>query len=163
MIRRLLPHPALSTLLVLLWLLMENGVTAGGVLTGLLLGIALPLFTRPFWPARPRVRFGGAMIAYVALVLWDIVAANVQVAILMIFRRNRDLRPAWLVVPVELTAPEALSVLAATISLTPGTVTADTSRDRRHLLVHALDIADPAAEVARIRTRYEARLKRIFA
>jgi multicomponent K+:H+ antiporter subunit E len=37
------------------------------------------------------------------------------------------------------------------------------SADGRHLLVHALDVADEAAEVARIKTRYEARLLRIFA
>ncbi|WP_294310487.1 Na+/H+ antiporter subunit E [uncultured Sphingomonas sp.] len=36
------------------------------------------------------------------------------------------------------------------------------SADGRYLLVHALDVADDAAEVARIKTRYQARLQRIF-
>lgn len=163
MIRRLLPHPALTVLLTVVWLLMANSLTFGGLLLGLVFGLALPIFTAAFWPDRPRLRFGVAMLVYIAIVLWDIVVANFQVAWLILFRRSRDLRPCWLVVPVELETPEALTALAGTISLTPGTVSADTTPDGRYLLVHALDVADPAAEVARIKARYEARLKQVFA
>lgn len=161
--RRLLPHPALSAMLLIVWLLMANRVTLGGIVLGGFFALVLPKFTEPFWPARPRVRFGRALVGYPAIVLFDIVVANFQVAGLILFRRNADLRARWLVVPIELTSPEAITMLAGTISLTPGTVTADVSADGRFLLVHALDVADPAAEVARIKTRYEARLQRIFA
>jgi multicomponent K+:H+ antiporter subunit E len=161
--RWLLPHPGLSGLLLVVWVLMANTVTAGGVLLGAALALALPKFTQPFWPDRPRVRFGRALASYVVIVLFDILVANFQVARLILFRRNRDLRARWLVVPIDLTTPEAVTVLAGTISLTPGTVSSGVSADGRHLLVHALDVADEAAEVARIKTRYEARLLRIFA
>ncbi len=163
MIKRLLPHPALTAMLVVFWLLMANSITVGGILLGLVFGIVLPKFTEPFWPDRPRVRFGRALLGYVGLVLYDIVVANFEVARLILFRRNRDLRSRWLVVPVALSSPEAITVLAATISLTPGTVSSDVSADGRFLLVHALDVADDAAEIARIKTRYEAPLLRIFA
>ncbi|MEG8020765.1 Na+/H+ antiporter subunit E [Sphingomonas aerolata] len=163
MIKRLLPHPALTAMLVVVWLLMANSITVGGILLGLVFGIVLPKFTEPFWPDRPRVRFGRALLGYVGLVLYDIVVANFEVARLILFRRNRDLRSRWLVVPVALSSPEAITVLAATISLTPGTVSSDVSADGRFLLVHALDVADEAAEIARIKTRYEAPLLRIFA
>lgn len=163
MIKRLLPHPALTAMLVVVWLLMANSITVGGILLGLVFGIVLPKFTEPFWPDRPRVRFGRALLGYVGLVLYDIVVANFEVARLILFRRNRDLRSRWLVVPVALSSPEAITVLAATISLTPGTVSSDVSADGRFLLVHALDVSDAAAEIARIKTRYEAPLLRIFA
>ncbi|WP_031395559.1 Na+/H+ antiporter subunit E [Sphingomonas sp. STIS6.2] len=163
MIKRLLPHPALTAMLVVVWLLMANSITVGGILLGLVFGIVLPKFTEPFWPDRPRVRFGRALLGYVGLVLCDIVVANFEVARLILFRRNRDLRSRWLVVPVALSSPEAITVLAATISLTPGTVSSDVSADGRFLLVHALDVADADAEIARIKTRYEAPLLRIFA
>ncbi|MDY1009967.1 Na+/H+ antiporter subunit E [Sphingomonas aerolata] len=163
MIKRLLPHPALTAMLVVVWLLMANSITVGGILLGLVFGIVLPKFTEPFWPDRPRVRFGRALLGYVGLVLYDIVVANFEVARLILFRRNRDLRSRWLVVPVALSSPEAITVLAATISLTPGTVSSDVSADGRFLLVHALDVADADAEIARIKTRYEAPLLRIFA
>lgn len=161
--KRLLPNPALSAMLLIVWLLMANAITVGGIVVGAVFALLLPRFTQPFWPARPRMRFGRAFLGYLGIVLFDIVVANFQVALLILSRRNRDLRARWLVVPVELTTPEALTVLAGTISLTPGTVSADVSADGRFLLVHALDVADEAAEVARIKTRYEAPLKRIFA
>lgn len=163
MLRRLLPHPGLSVLLVIVWLLMANTLTWGGLLLGTVLGVALPITTAPFWPKRPTLRFGAPALAYVGVVLWDIVIANFQVAALILFRRSRDLRPRWLVIPIALDTPEAITVLAGTISLTPGTVSADVSADGRYLLVHALDVADEAAKIARIKTRYEARLQRVFA
>jgi multicomponent K+:H+ antiporter subunit E len=163
MMHRILPHPALSAMLLVVWLLMANRITLGGIVLGALFALVLAKFTEPFWPDRPRVRFGRALLGYVAVVLFDIVIANFHVARLILFRRNRDLRSRWLVVPIALTSPEAITVLAGTISLTPGTVSSDVSSDGGSLLVHALDVADEAAEVARIKTRYEARLQRIFA
>lgn len=159
--RRLIPHPGLSVLLVIVWLLMANAITAGGLLMGIVIGILLPLFTAPFWPGRPAVNYR-AGLAFIALVLMDIVVANFEVAAIILFRRNRDLRPAWLTIPLELDTPEAITVLAGTISLTPGTVSADVSSCGRFLLVHALHAPDPASEIAQIKSRYEARLKGVF-
>jgi multicomponent K+:H+ antiporter subunit E len=161
MMRRLIPHPGLSALLIVFWLLMANSVSAGGLVVAIIVGLVLPIFTAPFWTGRPRVDFV-AGFAYVLLVVRDIVVANFQVAAIILFRRNRDLRPAWLVIPMDLATPEAITVFAATISLTPGTVSSDVSACGRFLLVHALDAADPDAEIARIKARYEMRLRKVF-
>jgi multicomponent K+:H+ antiporter subunit E len=158
---RLLPHPGLSGLLVIMWVAMVNDLTFGTLFLGLVVGVGVPLFTAPWWPGRPKVRFGPAL-SYCALVLWDIVAANFEVAAIILFKRNRDLRPAWLVVPLDLSSSEAITVFAGTISLTPGTVSSDVSACGRYLLVHALHAPDPAATVAQVKQRYEARLQRIF-
>lgn len=162
MIARILPHPGLTVLLAVLWLAMVGDVTFGAAFLGLLFGVLVPLFTAPWWPDRPRVRFLPAL-AYALLVLWDIVLANLQVAAIVLFKRARDLRPAWLTIPLELASPEAITVFAGTISLTPGTVSADVSACGKFLLVHALHAPYPEAEIAKVKARYEARLKAIFA
>ncbi|HRJ64197.1 Na+/H+ antiporter subunit E [Brevundimonas sp. UBA2416] len=162
MIRRLLPHPALSVLLLVVWMLLVNEFTMGALFLAVVFSVLVPLVTSRFWPDRPRIRFGRDAAAYVAIVLFDIVVANFQIAWIILSRRNRDLRSHWLVIPVELRSAEAITVLAGTISLTPGTVSSDVSGDGRALLVHALDVADPVAEVARIKQRYEARLLKVF-
>ena len=159
---RILPHPRLSILLVVIWVMMVNNLSFGTLFLGLMVGLLVPLFTAPWWPARPRVRFLPAF-AYLAVVLWDILIANVQVAAIILFKPVRDLRPAWLTIPLELRSPEAITVFAGTISLTPGTVSTDVSACGHYLLVHALHAPDPAAEVAKVKARYEARLMRIFA
>ena len=96
--KRLLPHPGLSAMLLIVWLLMANSITVGGIILGSLFALILPKFTEPFWPDRPRMRFRRAFWAYLAIVIFDIVVANFQVAGLILFRRNRDLRARWLVV-----------------------------------------------------------------
>jgi multicomponent K+:H+ antiporter subunit E len=158
---RLLPHPGLSALLVAMWMVMVNDISFGSLFLGCVIGIVVPLFTAPWWPGRPHVRFAPG-IAYVGLVLWDIIIANFEVAAIILFKPNRDLRPAWLSVPLDLTTPEAITVFAGTISLTPGTVSADVSACGKYLLVHALHAPEPGAEVAKVKARYEARLMRIF-
>lgn len=163
MMRRLLPHPGLSAMLVVVWMLLVNAFTFGALFLAVVFGLLVPLVTRRFWPDRPRVRFGPDLAGYLGIVLFDILVANFDVAWLIVSRRNRDLRSRWLVIPLELRSPEAITVLASTISLTPGTVSSDISGCGRALLVHAIDIKDPEAEIARIKRRYEARLLKVFA
>ena len=95
--------------------------------------------------------------------MWDILVANVEVAWIVLTRPNSKLHPAWVVIPLDLKQPEAISILAGTITLTPGTVSADMSDGGHSLLVHALDAPDPDAVRDQIKNRYERRLKEIFA
>lgn len=162
MIKKLLPHPALTVTLIIVWMLLANRLTVGGLVLGVVVGVVVPILTSPFWPDRPKLRFGPPTWFYLGLVVWDIITASFQIAMIVLFKRSKDLRSAWLVVPLDLRSPEAITVLAGTISMTPGTVSCDVSSCGRALLVHALDTADPEGEVARIKSRYEARLKRIF-
>lgn len=137
--RWLLPHPFLTLLLAVVWVLLQNSVTSGMVVFGLILGIIIPRVTVVWWPDRPRAFRLTRMIPYMLVVLWDILVANVQVAWIVLTRPNSKLRPAWVVVPLELKQPEAITILAGTITLTPGTVSADLSDEGHSLLVHALD------------------------
>jgi len=160
--RWLFPHPLLTFLLTLVWVLLQNSVTAGMVVFGLILGIIIPIITAAWWPDRPTGFRLGKMIGYAAIVLWDILIANIQVAWIVLTRPNSKLRPAWIVVPLDLVQPEAITILAGTITLTPGTVSADLSDAGHSLLVHALDTDDPDAVRDEIKHRYERRLKEIF-
>lgn len=155
------PHPLLSLLLLLLWLLLSNSAAPGHLLLGALLGLAIPIFTQRFWPdplilARPRLVF-----PFIGRVLWDILVANFSVARVVLGPR-RGIRPAFVRVPVDIEGEFPLTLLASVISLTPGTVSADIDAERRHLLVHALSVEDTEALVRQIKTRYEAPIKEMF-
>lgn len=158
----LFPHPIMTVMLAIVWVLLQNEVSAGMAVFGLILGVIIPRVTAAWWPDRPSGMRPLKMVAYIILVLWDIVIANVQVAWIVLTRRNKNLRPAWVVIPLDLRSPEAITILAGTITLTPGTVSADLSNTGHCLLVHALDAPDPDAVRDEIKQRYEARLKEIF-
>ena len=162
MLRRLFPHPLLSLLLVLTWMLLVNQFRLGSLVMALILAIIIPLLTAPYWPNRPPLKNIPAFAAYVLVVIWDIVKANIEVARIVLFMRNENIRSGWLAVPIDLKTPEAITILAGTITMTPGTVTSDMSSCGRVLLIHALHAPDPDAIIHDIKTRYEARLKRIF-
>ncbi len=162
MLRRLFPHPLLTLLLFVTWILLVNQVKVGSLVMALILAIVIPLLTEPYWPNRPPLKRVPAFAAYLLLVMWDIVIANIQVAKIVLFMPADKIRSAWITVPIELKTPEAITMLAGTITMTPGTVTSDMSSCGRVLLVHALHAPDPDAIRADIKSRYEARLKRIF-
>jgi multicomponent K+:H+ antiporter subunit E len=159
---RMLPHPLLSFAIAGVWLLLVNDLSPGAIVLAVLAGMAIPKLTSAYWPGRPRIRHPLLVLEYLTLVLYDIVVSNIQVAWLVLFRRGASLRSGLITVPLDLRSPEAITMLAGTITLTPGTVTADVSADERSLLVHCLEVADPASAVQAIKSRYERRLKRIF-
>lgn len=162
MTARLLPHPRLSVTLALIWLMLVNEVTTGQLLLGAALGVAVPLFTAPYWPGKPRMAEGRKLLGFVLVVLWDVVVANIAVARLILFRPVSAMRPAFFAVPLELRRPEAITLLAGAITMTPGTVSCDVSADGGALLVHVLDAPDPDAVRDEIKSRYEKRLMEIF-
>lgn len=162
MIRRLFPHPWLSFTLALVWMALVNRWAVGSLVFAAMIGVVVPLITAPYWPGTNGYRAPSRIPAYLAMVLWDIAKANFTVARIVLFMPRRALRPAWIAVPLELRHPEAITALAATITLTPGTVSCDLSEDGRALLVHAMHAPNPDAVLDEIKTRYEARLKEIF-
>jgi multicomponent K+:H+ antiporter subunit E len=159
--RRLLPHPLLTVSLAILWLLLVNRLSAGHVVLGALLGWLIPFATAPFWPEHIRIRHPLALMHYLGIFVIDIVRGSFLVAWL-ILRGPARLRPAFVRVPLVLRSDLAISLLANTISLTPGTVSAHLAADKRTLIVHTIDTSDAEALVAEIKQRYEVPLKKIF-
>ncbi len=154
------PQPYLSLLLFVIWQFLSDGVSGASLVMGLVLAWLIPLTTRGFWPERPATIRIWKLPSYLAIVLYDIFTASVSVAKLIL--SGQDPRPIFVSYPLELEHPLAITILASTISLTPGTVSADISDDQTLLLIHALD-AETADEVINgIRNRYERRLKEIF-
>ena len=158
----LIPHPLLTLILTIVWMLLQNEISAGMIVFGFILGIIIPWGTSVWWPDTPKSFRVGKMGGFIVVVLWDIIVANIEVAWIVLTVPSSKLKPAWIVVPLELRQPEAITMLAGTITLTPGTVSADLASSGRSLLVHVLHTDDPDAVRDDILTRYEARLLEIF-
>lgn len=161
-LQRWLPHPLLTVVLVVMWMALLNDFSSGGLVVGLFLGIVIPIATSHFWPDRPRVRSYARALAFIGLLIWDVIVANIQVARLIVFRPVDQLNVRWVAVPIELETPEAITLLSATITMTPGTVASDISADGHSLLVHCLDAPDAVAAVEQMKNRYERRIREIL-
>lgn len=156
-----LPHPLMSLSLLLIWLLLNDSLAPGQILLGGILGLIIPLFTSRFWPDMAHFRRPALALRLLVRVLEDIVVANFTVTRIVLGPRAA-IKPAFVLVPLDVKGDFAVTVLASVISLTPGSVSARLDGERRHLLVHALSEEDPDRLVALIKTRYEAPIKEIF-
>jgi multicomponent K+:H+ antiporter subunit E len=159
--RRLLPAPRLSALLLLAWPLLNQSWSLGQLLLGAALALAIPLLTGALQRDRTGPRRTWAALALAAVVLRDIVVANLQAARL-ILGPEAALQPRFVWLPLSMSDPHGLVALASIVTLTPGTVSAELSADRRHLLIHVLSLDDEATLAADIRQRYEVPLRAIF-
>ncbi len=167
-----LPTPYMSLLLFIVWLLLNNSVSTGHILLAAVLAIVIPLATNPFKVKQPLILKPGLAFRHLMLVLYDIITANIQVAIL-ILGPNKKLTPGFVKVPLDLTHNMPITILASTVSLTPGTVSAEVYPwqesleegeipEQRFLLIHVLNLTDEEALIKTIKQRYEAPLKEIF-
>jgi multicomponent K+:H+ antiporter subunit E len=148
-------------MLFLTWLLLQNSIAPGHIVLGIILAIVISWLTAPFSPTRTSIRHPLTILVFLGRLLSDILVANLNVARLVL-SPTPTLRPGFVVLPLTLKNEFAIAVLANTISLTPGTVSANLSTDLSRLLIHCLDVEDETVLVEHIKNRYEAPLKKVF-
>lgn len=156
-----LAHPVLSVLLGAAWLLLQQSVAPGNLITAVVLGLLVPRLLHGFLDAPTRPSSWGTAVRLFLVVLYDIVVSNLTVARIVLSPFSNP-QPAWLRVPLQIQHPTAITLLATIITTTPGTVSCVVDEIEGFILVHALDCKDPAAMVAEIKSRYEAPLKEMF-
>ena len=125
--RRWLPYPAMSALLLVIWLLLNQTLAPGQFVVGAILGVVLARIFR-----------------------------------LLDAPTLRAVQSGFVSVPLRLTNPYALAVLACIITSTPGTIWVSYDAGRNILLIHVLDLVDEMVWIRTIRDRYEHLLLEIF-
>ncbi|KZM39322.1 MAG: Na+/H+ antiporter subunit E [Marinomonas sp.] len=158
---RMFPMPFHSMLLFVIWLLLNNSLSAGHLLLATILAIIIPWAVSSMTTERPRIKKPMLAISYVFLVLKDIISANFSVALLVVGPLKK-LSPGFVAVPLDIETELGITLLASTVSLTPGTVSAEISADQKWLYVHALHLENPEELIEEVKSRYEAPLKEIF-
>jgi multicomponent Na+:H+ antiporter subunit E len=137
---------------------------AAELLTGLLIGLPLAFAIRRFYAE--SVQLGGVAralppaIAYVALFLRELMTANVDVAY-RVLAPSMPIEPAVVELPLRVETDLAITTIANSITLTPGTLTMDYDDDTNTIYVHAIDGRNRDAVVEPIRA-WEDYALRIF-
>lgn len=126
---------------------------AGFLVSFLALGLVSPMFGQTGYSGRV-IRMANLGVYF----LWELAISSGQVAWDVLTPTHRS-RPAIVAIPLEITDPLQITVLANLISLTPGSLTLDASPDERTLYVHAMFVDDPDDVRRRIKTGFERRVK----
>lgn len=159
--RKFLPTGFNFILLFVVWLLLTNSFSLGNIILATVLSWLILFLTSGLHAEKAKVVRPLLAAKYLAMLVWDIIESNIVVT-KQVLGPVEELTPGFISVPLDLTGQLPITLLASTISLTPGTVSSEVSEDLKTLYVHALNVDDEQALVEQIKTRYERPLMEIF-
>ncbi len=159
--RRLLPHPLLAFVLLLLWLMLQQSAAPGHIVMGALIGIGVSLASRSVLPPTVVPKRPLLLIRLVFVAGADIVRSNIAVLLILLQRRPEP-KAGFIEMPLALKNDFALAILACLLTATPGSAWLQYYRERGVVLIHVLDLVDPDDWVKTIKNRYETLLMEIF-
>jgi multicomponent K+:H+ antiporter subunit E len=146
-----------------MWLLLNQTLALGQIALGTVLALALVYASTALRPSQPHLHRPYLAVGLALLVLQDVVQSNIRVArIVLGLVRDREVRPGFVAIPLDMRDPHGLAVLAVIVTSTPGTVWVDLSSDGSVLTLHVLDLEDEQQWIDWIKGRYEQRLMKIF-
>ncbi|MEE9172184.1 MAG: Na+/H+ antiporter subunit E [candidate division NC10 bacterium] len=136
----------LTIVLAVVWCFLSGAVTLANFLMGLLVGTLTLVLFRPFFPWSPSplrlFRKVPAFLRYLRRFLYELAKANVQVVYLALHPKM-PIRPGIISFHTRHRSALGTTLLANSITLTPGTLTMDVSPDGRTLYIHTLDVSHP--------------------
>mgnify|MGYP000450981021 CR=1 FL=1 len=153
--------PAIGVALAVLWLFVrgvhfidEPGLAAGEFIIGLAVGLPIAYAIRgiyaPTYGLRRSLSVLPAAGIYLGLFLWELVTANIDVA-RRVLSPSMPIDPSVVEVPLRVESAVAITTIANSITLTPGTLTMDYDEERNSLFVHTLAATDEESVVEPIR------------
>jgi len=158
----ILPYPLLSLALLVLWLLLNQSVSAGHIVLGSVIAILASWVMAALRPEKPRIRRPGAVLRLAGMVLLDILRSNIAVGRIIVRSQEPGVNAGFLTIPLDLRSRHGLAVLSIIITSTPGTIWVNYDDAKGTLLLHVLDLVDETAWIRLIKGRYEQRLMEIF-
>lgn len=156
-----LPYPLLTAGLALMWLLLTS-FTPGQFVLAAAVSVAASHALKALGEISPRVRRWLAMPELFGIVLYDIIRSNIAVTSILLSGTKRPRTSGFILIPLRVRHPSALSILSIVVTSTPGTAWVDYNSARGELLIHVFDIVDEADWIDLIANRYERLLLEMF-
>ena len=133
--------------LTLVFLLVLAEFKLWNVVFGLIISGGLIVFARglifEYEPADPHIlRRAVYFWPFAAATVWNIITGTVQVALITLHFKPLD-SPGIVAVPIGKRTPVGVAVSAMATTLSPGTYLIDVDREKRVMLIHAIDASDP--------------------
>jgi multicomponent K+:H+ antiporter subunit E len=161
--KRWLPYPTLSLFVLATWLILNQSLAPGHLLLGTGLGLAVGYGFRRLHPPPLRIRRRRLLLRLVLRVIADVIRSNLALLRIILTGKSRRVTSGFVSIPLDLTDPYGLAVLACIITATPGTIWMSYESQDRVLLIHVFDLVDETEWIRTITDRYARPLQEIFA
>lgn len=136
-------------------------------IVGILVAMVVSLFMGDLFVQRGRLFRDISryiwFLYYIIIFIWECLKANIDVA-LRVIHPYTPLRPGIVMVKTKLKSDIALTFLANSITLTPGTLSVDIDKERGIIFVHWINVKkeDVKGATEIIVRRFERILEKIF-
>lgn len=141
-------------LIALIWMFLQNNFSFTSFLLGYMIGIIILFVLRRFLIFKFYIHRVWAIFKLITIFIIELTKANIDV-VKIVFTPKLKNKPGIVAMETELTTEVEITLLAALISLTPGTISMDFSADNKTLYIHALDIQDKEQMIEEIRNSFE--------
>ncbi len=153
---------------LLIWSLLNWAPSWQHLIVGIFIAVFIAFMTGDFFVSRPHTlkhphRYFYFVFYYIPVFLWECLKANLDVAY-RVLHPKLPINPGIVKVRTTLKTDIALTFLANSITLTPGTMVVDIDKDNGVLYVHWIDVKAKDMETATkiIVEPFEHILKKIF-
>ncbi len=137
-----------------IWIFLNGSATPGDFFVGLVLAVFIIRFLKKsYYQDRAFFRIG-SYLRYLRSFIRELFIANVQVLKIVLSPRL-SIRPGIISYRTICKTPLGVTMLANSITLTPGTLSIDVSDDDETIFVHSLDIDHPDEVAMSIRKGLE--------
>ena len=155
-------HILLNILLAIAWAALSGNFEPVNLFFGFILSFIV-LWIISFSNPLPNSYFSRAfkIVEFVLFFIFEVIKANLRLAFTILSPRM-DLQPAVVAFPLELKTEAGIILLANLITLTPGSLSLDTSSDKKILFIHTIKLEDKDEFIFDIRHGFERRVRELL-
>lgn len=131
-----------NVLLAMVWMAVNGDFSLTGFAAGFILSFLVLWIAKPLYPGQRYFRLFWGSFFYTGWLLKEIWVSSVKV-VKGVLGIGEPVRPAVIAIPLDASTDLEITLLACSVTLTPGTLSLEVSPDRRTLYVHAMFGGDP--------------------
>ncbi len=143
-----------------LWMFLQDDWSALSFLSGYLVGLVVLFVMRKFFSSQYYLFTVQAVINLFLLFIYQLFASSI-VVIQRIIKPKLDIKPGIVAFETDLERDIEVTLLAALITLTPGSVVVEISPDNKVLYIHAMDIPELSDGVFLSKLKFEEAIRKV--
>ena len=151
----------LNILLAIAWMLLTGELTAENFIEGLIIGYIILWVSKAALGGTKYFKKIPKAIGFFFYFVKELIVANLKVAFDIITPKDY-MQPGIVAVPLDAETDMEITLLANLITLTPGTLSLDVSKDKKVLYIHTLYLEDIEKFRSEIKDGMEKRLLEVL-
>lgn len=151
----------LNILLAIAWMLLTGELTAENFIEGLIIGYIILWVSKAALGGTKYFKKIPKAISFFFYFVKELIVANLKVAFDIITPKDY-MKPGIVAVPLDAETDMEITLLANLITLTPGTLSLDVSKDKKVLYIHTLYLDDIESFRAEIKNGMEKKLLEVL-